>query len=105
MIGSVCRMQLGERRVSMSLQPYEREFEERLDALDRDSREAAVFAYTELAIHHRAGTDVELIDRLNLHPAFWNTVIAGLQDSAFVALGRMFDEDRSTHNIDSLLRF
>lgn len=32
-------------------------------------------------------------------------MIAGLQGSAFVALGRMFDEDRSTHNIDGLLRY
>ncbi len=89
----------------MSLQPYELEFEDRLGALDRDSRQAAVFAYTELTIHHRAGADFELIDRLNRHAGFWNTVIAGLQGSAFVALGRMFDNDRTTHNIESLLRY
>jgi hypothetical protein len=89
----------------MTLQPIEHEFEERLVALDRDSRQAAVFAYTEFTIHHRAGSDFELIERLNLHAAFWNTVIGGLQGSAFVALGRMFDEDRSTYNIDGFLRY
>jgi hypothetical protein len=89
----------------MSLKSYEREFEERLEALDRDSRQAAVFAYTEFTIHQAAGSDFEIIDRLNLHARFWNTVIAGLQGSSFVALGRMFDDDRNTHNIDGLLRY
>lgn len=89
----------------MSLQPYEREFEERLFALERDSRQAAVFAYTEFTIHHQAGSNFDLVDRLNLHGTFWNAVQQALLGSALVALGRMFDEDRDTHNIDGLLRY
>lgn len=87
------------------LRDAEREFEARLEALDRDARQCAVFAYTEFTVHHLAGGDFAVFDRLNLHAGFWNTILGALQSSAFVALARIFEEDRSTHNAEQLLRF
>jgi hypothetical protein len=31
-----------------------------------------VFAYTEFTVHHLAGGDFAVVDRLNLHAGFWN---------------------------------
>jgi hypothetical protein len=89
----------------MSLQHIEREFEARLEALDWDARRCAVFAYTEFTVHHLAGGDFAVVDRLNLHAGFWNTILGALQSSAFVALARIFEEDKSTYNAEHLLRF
>ena len=36
-------------------------------------------------------------------PLFWNTSLGALQTAAFIALGRVFDQN-STHNLDRLLR-
>lgn len=48
-------------------------------------------------------------DRGDRTGAIWrdavNGVLAALQTSAFVALGRIFDDDKGTHNADGLLRF
>lgn len=40
--------------------------------------------------------------RLNNAPLFWNTILASLQESAIIALGRIFDNG-SPHNVGSLL--
>jgi hypothetical protein len=88
----------------MSIDGYEADFEQRLEALDRDSRQCAIFAYTQAALDYQAN-DFEIRDRLNQHAGFWNGVIGALQTSAFIALGRIFDDDRGTHNADELLRF
>jgi hypothetical protein len=47
--------------------------------------------------------DRKLLDRLNDTPLFWITTHHALIVATFVVLGRVFDQ-RSQHNIDSLLR-
>ena len=87
------------------IQTAEGEFQARLKAFEGDARSCATLAYTEFALHFFAGSDFAIQDRLNRHPAFWNTVLAGLQSSAFVALGRVFDTRRDTHSGTALLDF
>src|ERR1700687_4012028 len=60
-----------------------------------------LFAY--LAIHATASKSKPTHRALNESPLFWNTVMGGLQQSAFITLGRIFDQT-STHNVDALLR-
>ena len=86
------------------MEQFEREFEQQLDALGRDSRQAARFVYMQAVVDYRAA-EPEILDRLNRHAAFWNGVLGALQTSAFIALGRIFDDDKGTHNADDLLRY
>jgi hypothetical protein len=58
-----------------------------------------------LALHFLAGSDSDLRERINSHAGFWNGVLGSLQASAFVALGRIYDDDRGTHSANELLRF
>ena len=75
--------------------PYEKEFEARLSGIESDANACAVFGYMESTIHYMAGADSQVFDRLNEHPYFWNTILASLQTSSFVALGRLFDSRQS----------
>jgi hypothetical protein len=90
--------------VGVNLKAAEQEFQQRLQGLDDDSRACAVFAYTEYTLWHVAGYDFEVQGALNQHKGFWWPVIAALHQSAFVALGRVFDDDRRTHNVRDLLK-
>jgi len=81
------------------------EFEERLDALFNDSRACVVFLYTELAFHQLAATNERTFERINGHSEFWNGILGALQSSAFVALGRIYDNDRRSNSALQLLRF
>lgn len=81
------------------------EFEKRLDVLFNDSRACAVFLYTELTFDHLAATNNKTFERINGHSAFWNGILGALQSSAFVALGRIYDNDRRSNSALQLLRF
>lgn len=83
----------------------EREFEQRLGAFEREANACAIFAYTQFAIHFSAGHDFEIIDRMNMHPGFWNAITGSLQGSAILALGRIFENKPSNHNGAALLRY
>jgi AbiU2 len=89
----------------MNLEQAQREFEQRLQALDDDSRSCAAFAYTEYVLWHVAGYDFDVRRILNDHKEFWWPVLWALQQSAYIALGRMFDDDSRTHNLRHLLKF
>lgn len=84
---------------------FEEQFESALSALARDARSANVFVYTELTLHHFFGGDFEVLDRVNPHAGFWNGVLASLQTSGFIALGRLYDHDNSDYTIHALLEF
>jgi hypothetical protein len=89
----------------LSIIAAQQEFEAGLAALDRDSRESALYLYTFSAIYFVSDADHALLDRLNLHAAFWTSILAALQGSTFVALGRFFDERKDTHSAKGLLNF
>lgn len=89
----------------VGIEAAEGEFETRLKAFEGHARSCATLAYTEFALHFFAGSDFAVRDRLNRHPAFWNALLAGLQSSAFVALGRIFDKRSDTYSGIALLDF
>ena len=84
---------------------FETDFQVRLDALESDARACAAFAYTEYVLRHRAGADPAVGQLLNEHKAFWWPILSALQKSTFLALGRIFDDDKATHNARELLKF
>lgn len=81
----------------------EEQFRARLDALERDARAAARFAFIGSAINAIAAGRPALIRRLDEHAGFWNSVLGALQTAAIVALGRIYDSRRDVHSADHLL--
>jgi hypothetical protein len=79
------------------------QFERELEVFRTEAQKAAQFFYAFLAIHASAGAEKPVNRLLNTAPLFWNTILGGLQTAAFVALGRVFDQD-SMHNVGKLLR-
>jgi hypothetical protein len=79
-------------------------FEQELEILRTEAEAAAQFLYAYLAIHMTAERNPEVVDLLNTAPLFWNTALGALQTSAFIVLGRVFDDDKDSHRVDRLLR-
>lgn len=86
------------------MQAFEASFEQRLEGLGRDSRDAAVFVYTQAALDYLA-SDFAVLDRLNQHPEFWIAVGRAFRSSGFIALGRVFDRRKGAHSAEALLDF
>lgn len=81
----------------------EQRFDEELEVFRTEEESATQFFFAYLGIHAVAFEDNRVLDLLNSAPLFWNTCAGALQMSAFIALGRVFDQ-KSTHNIDNVLR-
>jgi hypothetical protein len=77
-------------------------FEHELEIFRTESEAAAQFFYTYLSVHETAGRHPSVVRLLNMAPLFWNTNLGALQTSAFIVLGRIFNQD-SPHNIDRIL--
>jgi hypothetical protein len=56
-----------------------------------------------LTIHAVAGDHRPVQRLLNGSALFWNTILAGLQTSTFIVLGRILDQS-SAHNVDRVLK-
>ncbi|MBZ0167817.1 hypothetical protein MELA_02903 [Candidatus Methylomirabilis lanthanidiphila] len=70
----------------------------------RGEAESAIqFFYAWRAVNEVASNNKEVVAILNKAPLFWNTSLGALQTSAFIALGRVFDQRSNTHNINRLL--
>ncbi len=78
------------------------DFEKELEIFRTEADAAAQFLYAYLSIHETAGHRRSVHVLLNTAPLFWNTTLSALQTSAFIVLGRIFDQE-SAHNIDRLL--
>lgn len=65
---------------------------------------AARFFYALQAIRFLSARDRSVLELLNQAPVFWRTNMGALQEATFTALGRVFDEDGRTHNVDRLLK-
>ena len=81
----------------------EEQFQAKLDALYSDAIACARYSYTQLAID--SSTEPEFREFLNTHALFWNIVRSGLQASAIIALGRIYDNRRDTNAAERMLRF
>jgi hypothetical protein len=78
-------------------------FERELEVFRTEAEAAMQFLYAFLTVHAVAGDNKPVYNQLNKAPLFWNTTLAALQTAAFIALGRVFDQD-SKHNVARLLR-
>ena len=78
-------------------------FEQELEILRTEAEEVAQYLYAYLAIHATAAQNSEVVRLLNTAPLFWNTTLGALQTSAFIAMGRVFDDDKNSHGVNRLL--
>jgi hypothetical protein len=81
------------------------EFAEELEIFRTEEEEAqqAFFAY--LSVRSLAATDQDVLTNMNNTPLFWLTAHHAMLVAAFLALGRIFDQDpKSDHNINKLMR-
>jgi hypothetical protein len=79
------------------------QFEHELEVFRTEAESGIQFFYAYLAVHAVAEHHQSVYQLLNKAPLFWNTSLGALQTAAFIALGRVFDQN-STHNLDRLLR-
>ncbi len=61
------------------------------------------YLYMELAIHVIVNKNKHILSTMNRTPTFWNTVLSGFQNSTFITIGRIFDNE-SKHNIHTLFK-
>src|SRR5438552_14088519 len=93
----------GRKRPSAHFRPLQpmadasAEFEQELEVLRTEAEAAAQFFYSYLTIHAVAGDHRSVYRLLNGSALFWNTILAGLQTSTFIVLGRILDQS-SAHN-------
>ncbi|MCX5855125.1 MAG: hypothetical protein NTZ24_11280 [Deltaproteobacteria bacterium] len=78
-------------------------FANELEVFRTEAESGIQFFYSYLTVHAVAGENKDVHRLLNQAPLFWNTALGALQTSAFIALGRVFDQ-KSKHNIDLLLK-
>ncbi len=81
----------------------EARFERELEVFRTEAEAAMQFFYAHLTVQAVAADHKPVYRLLNTAPLFWNTNLGALQTAAFMALGRVFDQN-STHNHDQLLR-
>ena len=77
-------------------------FEQELEVFRKEEEisQQQFFAY--LSVRELAASDTEVLRAMNTTPLFWLTTHHAMLVSAFIALGRIFDQN-SAHNIDSLM--
>lgn len=80
------------------------EFESELEVFRREAESAVQFFYAWRTVNEVAAKNKAVFAALNKAPLFWKTTLGALQTSAFIALGRVFDQEQDTHNIDRVLR-
>lgn len=89
----------------MSAQPTtEQIFLQRLEALQRDARAAARYAYLGSSINFIANQNRALVPILDRDAGFWNTVLGAMQTSSIVALGRIYDSRKDVLSADKLVK-
>jgi len=94
-------MLVGARNESMN--SPEARFEGELEVFRTEAEAAMQFFYAYLTVNAVAVGHQPVYRLLNTAPLFWNTIRGARQTAAFMALGRVFDQN-SPHNLDRLLR-
>ena len=80
------------------------EFESELEVFRQEAESAVQFFYAWRTVNEVAAKNDAVVITLNKAPLFWNTTLDALQTAVFIALGRVFDQEQDTHNIDRVLR-
>jgi hypothetical protein len=80
-------------------------FEDELEVFRTEEEAAQQFFFAYLSVQTLSARDKEVLAHMSRTPLFWKTSHYAMALAAFVALGRIFDQDRkSDHNIDKLIR-
>jgi hypothetical protein len=79
------------------------EFEFELEMFRKESDSAIQFFYSWQTVYAVAAKNKSVLRLLNQAPLFWNTSLGGLQSSAFVTLGRIFDPNTQNHSVSKVL--
>src|SRR5262245_41156077 len=82
----------------------EKEFLQVLNHVGREARACVVHAYSNLAFNHIVGSNTALLDRINQHADYWNSVAGAEQAASFIALGRLYDSRRGTWGVSKVLK-
>jgi hypothetical protein len=90
-------------RLPLRMPTPDARFESEFEIFRTEAEAATQFFFGYLALHAVAYQHRSVHALLNRAPLFWNTCLGALQTSAFIALGRVFDQ-QSTHNLDKVLR-
>jgi hypothetical protein len=89
---------------SPEMRALEAEFEERIEMFSKEVEAVNQFYYSSMAIHHTYSVEHSVKKTLDGLGLVTLTVLAGLQTSLVVTLGRIFD-DKSKYTIHKLLKF
>jgi len=81
----------------------EQRFIRELEVFRTEAQSGAQFLYGYLTLNSILSENKKALKAVNKTPLFWNTTMGALQTAFFIVLGRIFDQ-RSTHNIDRLLK-
>jgi hypothetical protein len=80
-------------------------FVDELELFRTEEEVAQQYFFCYLSIRTLAAAEPEVLKTINATPLFWITTHHAMLLSAFVALGRIFDQDKkSVHNIDKLIK-
>src|SRR5579872_5379884 len=80
------------------------EFYNELQAFDSDVDEVVQCFYIWRTVHATARKNHGIYDLLNRNAGFWNVALGSIQANSLIALGRIFDHGKDTHNVSRLLR-
>lgn len=78
------------------------EFETELEVFRKEEESAQQFFFAYLSVRTLAAGNPDVLRMINMNPLFWTTVHYSMLVAAFVALGRIFDQE-SKHNIDRVI--
>jgi hypothetical protein len=80
-------------------------FVDELELFRTEEEVAQQYFFCYLSVRTLAAAEPEVLKAMNATPLFWITTHHAMLLSAFVALGRIFDQDhKSVHNIDKLIK-
>jgi hypothetical protein len=80
-------------------------FVDELELFRTEEEVAQQYFFCYLSVRTLAAAEPEVLKTINATPLFWITTHHAMLLAAFVALGRIFDQDKkSVHNIDKLIK-
>ena len=82
----------------------EAEFQNELRVFDNDVDEVVQCFYIWRTVHAAARKSRRVYDLLNRNAGFWVVALGSIQANSLIALGRIFDNSRDSHNIGRLLK-
>jgi hypothetical protein len=82
----------------------EAEFQNELRVFDNDVDEVIQCFYIWRTVHAAARKSRRVYDLLNRNAGFWVVALGSIQANSLIALGRIFDRGKDTHNVGRLLR-